>query len=237
VVWLLCTFLIDVPGCGKGYLGPGGIGDHGQYQGCTGGAAGYIDRKFFGVQHLYQEPTSQVMYQTGAYDPEGLLGCLTSIVITYLGVQSGRILVHYGPDRYSHTDRVGRWLIWGIVLGCSALLLCGGMQNGGWIPICKNLWSLSFIFATAGMTFVLLALFYVLIDVLKLWNGAPWYYMGMNSIVIYCFSEILQFYFPFTYDTAPNYTHAGMLVSNIIGVGTWMTLAWYWFRIKFFIKI
>jgi hypothetical protein len=32
---LLITFLLPVPGCPKGYLGPGGIGDQGQYRGCV----------------------------------------------------------------------------------------------------------------------------------------------------------------------------------------------------------
>jgi heparan-alpha-glucosaminide N-acetyltransferase len=40
LIYLLVTFLLDVPGCGRGYLGPGGIGDEGKYFHCTGGAAG-----------------------------------------------------------------------------------------------------------------------------------------------------------------------------------------------------
>lgn len=37
IVWLLTTFLLNVPNCPKGYLGPGGKHDHGKYQNCTGG--------------------------------------------------------------------------------------------------------------------------------------------------------------------------------------------------------
>ncbi len=44
----------------SGYLGPGGIGDFGQYQNCTGGAAGYIDRWLLGNNHIYQTPSSRV---------------------------------------------------------------------------------------------------------------------------------------------------------------------------------
>ncbi|KAH3693370.1 heparan-alpha-glucosaminide N-acetyltransferase [Pelomyxa schiedti] len=68
-LWLLLTFLLNVPGCGKGYLGPGGIGDWGKFSNCTGGAAGYIDEVIFGTDHIYQWPTCQEIYDTGAYDP------------------------------------------------------------------------------------------------------------------------------------------------------------------------
>ena len=41
---------------------------------CVGGAAGYIDRQFFGIKHIYSNPTSKAVYESGAFDPEGLLG-------------------------------------------------------------------------------------------------------------------------------------------------------------------
>lgn len=81
------TFGLNVPGCGRGYLGPGGIGDDGAYTDCTGGAARYIDMQIFGEDHIYGSPTCAVTYQTGAFDPEGTLGSLLSIVLCYLGVQ------------------------------------------------------------------------------------------------------------------------------------------------------
>ena len=46
-LWLLLT-------CVRGYLGPGGLHDGGATLNCSGGAAGYIDRQFFGTEHLYQ---------------------------------------------------------------------------------------------------------------------------------------------------------------------------------------
>jgi hypothetical protein len=83
---------------------PGGIGDYGKYMDCTGGAAGYIDKKIFTEDHIYNSPTCQrtplppplfllcvkvpfltwtlvttALYHTGSYDPEGTLGNLTSI--------------------------------------------------------------------------------------------------------------------------------------------------------------
>ena len=53
--------------------------DDNQHDGvdCIGGAAGYIDRKFFGVSHIYSNPTPKSVYGKnliGPYDPEGFLG-------------------------------------------------------------------------------------------------------------------------------------------------------------------
>ncbi|XP_038181656.1 heparan-alpha-glucosaminide N-acetyltransferase isoform X2 [Arvicola amphibius] len=91
-IWLALTFFLPVPGCPTGYLGPGGIGDLGKYPRCTGGAAGYVDRLLLGDSHLYQHPSSTVLYHTEvAYDPEGILGTINSIVMAFLGVQSGPV--------------------------------------------------------------------------------------------------------------------------------------------------
>ena len=104
---------MDVPGCGRGYLGPGGIGDFGEYMNCTGGAAGYIDMQILGINHIYGSPTCQGVYLTGAYDPEGILGNLTSIYLCFLGVQLGRILSTYKD----HKGRLIRWVAWGTLWG------------------------------------------------------------------------------------------------------------------------
>ncbi|CAF3898060.1 unnamed protein product, partial [Rotaria sp. Silwood1] len=37
IAWILITFLLPVPNCPTGYLGPGGKHDHGKYWNCTGG--------------------------------------------------------------------------------------------------------------------------------------------------------------------------------------------------------
>ena len=45
----------------RGYLGPGGLHDNASYINCTGGAAGFIDRDFFGTGHIYKTPTPKVL--------------------------------------------------------------------------------------------------------------------------------------------------------------------------------
>lgn len=55
-LWTLLTFLLPVPGCPRGYLGPGGVGSEGEHPKCVGGAAGYIDRQILRT-HIYHNPT------------------------------------------------------------------------------------------------------------------------------------------------------------------------------------
>eukprot|EP01112_Ceratiomyxa_fruticulosa_P015518 TRINITY_DN456_c0_g1_i2.p1 TRINITY_DN456_c0_g1~~TRINITY_DN456_c0_g1_i2.p1 ORF type:complete len:652 (-),score=106.89 TRINITY_DN456_c0_g1_i2:2-1957(-) len=235
VIWLMVTFLLYVPGCGRGYLGPGGIGNFGEYKDCTGGAAGYIDSLVFGPNHIYCYPTCMQMYRTGCYDPEGLLGYLTSIFLCFLGVTCGRIFHTYPGKK----DRIVRLILWGVFWGLFGSILCGFKQDGGWIPISKNLWSVSFIFVMAGTGFLMLCLCYILVDVLDVWNGAPFKYPGMNSIVVYCGSEILAFYFPFHFQMSENYNpqHSTMMLQNVVGVSVFVLLSYIMYLNKVFINI
>eukprot|EP00058_Branchiostoma_floridae_P004891 XP_002590379.1 hypothetical protein BRAFLDRAFT_76652 [Branchiostoma floridae] len=114
VIHLIITFLLPVPGCPTGYLGPGGplLGDGVEYLNCTGGAAGYIDRLILG-SHMYQTPTVRVFYKTKvAFDPEGILGSLTTIFNCFLGLQAGKILVYYKE----HSSRIIRWGLWAVLM-------------------------------------------------------------------------------------------------------------------------
>lgn len=139
-IWLLTTFLLEVPGCPKGYLGPGGLADEGKHWNCTGGAAGYVDFKIFGPRHIYDSPTCRDLYMTGSYDPEGTLGYLTSITLCYLGAQAGRVLVYYRE----HKQRIVRWVIWSLIIGLLGLTLCYGRKNEGYVSVecgvCMCVW-------------------------------------------------------------------------------------------------
>ncbi|XP_070185611.1 heparan-alpha-glucosaminide N-acetyltransferase-like isoform X2 [Littorina saxatilis] len=226
------TFGMNVPGCPTGYLGAGGDAAHGQHRNCTGGAAGYIDRKVFGDSHIYNNPTCKEIYHTTVpFDPEGLLGTLTSVFMCFLGLQAGKIL-------FIHKDwvqRYVRFLIWGIALGVIAGVLCKFSKDDGWIPINKNLWSLSFVIALAAMAFVLLAFCYLLIDVYKVWSGAPFYYAGMNPILLYVGHELLTGRFPVSFDVVV--THPAQLAMNLWGATFWVLVALYLYYKGIFISV
>lgn len=227
------TFLMPVPGCPTGYLGPGGLHDNGTYFNCTGGSARYIDILVFGRQHIYQNPTCKNIYGcTEPYDPEGLLGCITSIFIVFLGVQCGYTLLTFSGWQ----DRCKRWLAWSLMLGIVAGALCGFSKEDGAIPINKNLWSLSFVIAMAATAYLLLTLMYWLIDVSHLWSGSPLFYAGMNAILLYVGHEVCEEFFPFSWVPFTQ-SHAELLAMNLWGTSLWIIVAYVLYRKQIFLAI
>jgi heparan-alpha-glucosaminide N-acetyltransferase len=179
LVWLLITFVMPVPGCPTGYIGPGGLHENASHVNCTGGAAGYLDRQILGYYHVYSSPTCQDVYKTEIpYDPEGLLGSLTSCLMTYLGVIAGHIFIHYKEP----SKRVMRFISYGIIYGVMTLILTKASKDDGWIPINKNLWSISFILAIASIALPVLSVLYLIVDVRGWYSGVPFIFPGKNSI-------------------------------------------------------
>jgi heparan-alpha-glucosaminide N-acetyltransferase len=232
LVYVLITFVGKAPGCPRGYIGAGGIEQNGDYAECTGGIHRYIDIQLFTYDLIYHFPTCKSLYQCQAYDPEGFVGVISACTLTYLGLMAGRCVVQFD----NHKSRLNRWLCWAVVLLLLAGGLCGFSKNEGVMPINKNLWTTSFVFVTAGGGLIMLSITYVFVDVLKIWDGAPFRYMGMNSILIYIGHDILGGFFPFSYQTDST-SHARQLQMNLIGVCCWAVLGYYFYRIKFFLKV
>ncbi|XP_030060837.1 heparan-alpha-glucosaminide N-acetyltransferase-like [Microcaecilia unicolor] len=234
-VWLCLTFLLPVPGCPRGYLGPGGIGDDGKYPNCTGGAAGYIDKYLLGSNHVYQYPTCKTLYKTTEpFDPEGILGTINSIVMAFFGLQAGKIILIY---RKSPLSILKRFLIWAILLGIISAVLTKCTQDEGFIPINKNLWSLSFVSTLSSFSFIMLGLMFYIIDVKHWWNGQPFIFPGMNSILIYVGHSLLGSYFPFNWEMKFWTSHAEPLFQDLLGTSLWVFIAYILYRKKFFLKI
>uniref|UniRef100_A0A6P7H1W1 Heparan-alpha-glucosaminide N-acetyltransferase-like isoform X1 n=1 Tax=Diabrotica virgifera virgifera TaxID=50390 RepID=A0A6P7H1W1_DIAVI len=226
------TFLAEVPGCGKGYIGPGGLGDHGKLENCTGGVAGYIDRQLFG-NHLYSDHNLEKVYEIeNKFDPEGFLGTLTSILTVYLGVQAGRILRTYQDVR----GRMYRWIAWGIILGLLGGGLCTFSINDGPIPLNKKLWSLSYTFVTAGMAFLIQAGLFLFVDILRKWGGRPLFYPGMNPIIVYVGHELMKNTFPFGWKPTV-ITHGTYLFMNLWGTFLWFCISIWMYKHNIFFKI
>ena len=225
------------PDCPRGYAGAGGLANDGNHEECTGGIHRYIDTQLFGADHIYDQPTCKRLYECQSYDPEGALGALTAITVTYIGLMAGRALQHYpGGTERAHWSRLSRWVGAGLVLCFIAGCLCEFAQEGGAIPVNKNMWSTSFGLVTAGGGLLGLSLCYLFCDVLKLWSGAPFNFMGMNSILLYCSHDVFSEFFPFSYDTNET-SHEQLLVCNMIGTGCWLVLSYYFFKTGFFWKL
>jgi len=232
VVFLSLCLGAQAPGCPRGYNGPGGISDESAYSGCTGGIHRYIDMHAFGYLFIYHHPTCRELYACPPYDPEGLLGVLSACSLTYLGLMTGRVLLHFKE----HWERLAIWLGSSAWLLLFAGILCGFSQNEGLIPVNKNLWSTSFCLLTAGGGLVGLSLCYVLVDVWRVWSGTPYLQLGMNSILIYCGHSLLANYMPFSY-MVYHVNHGSLLLCNSVGVLSWLLIALYLHHIRFFVKI
>jgi len=121
----------------------------------------------------------------GDRDPEGLLGVVPAIATALAGAVTGRLLKNERLSGYVKT-----------LIMVIAGLACLGL---GWLwnlefPINKNLWTSSFVLHCAGWSLLLLALFYLVIDV---WRLRAWtlffVVIGSNSILIYMAQQFVDF--------------------------------------------
>lgn len=257
VYFCLQSFLVLDEGCPAGYIGAGGLADNGKYSGlgCTGGAHRKLDGLIFGFHHVYHynnangipmsSATCDDVYHCDVHDPEGFLGSLSAMWMCWLGLQAGRVLVNYkhlgnGPKGIKATHRpfLNRWLTWSAILCLLGGILCGFKKEGGLIPVNKNLWSPSMVLVLAGFAFFNLSFFYTIVDVYKLWSGAPFMFMGSNSILIYFGSESFDSNLPFKVFLGGGPTnHAEQLASNVIGVISWIAVARYAYLKEWFLVI
>lgn len=239
LIWLITihlavTFLLYVPGCPKGYLGPGGLHMHSNFSNCTGGAAGYIDRFAFGEKHIYQHPTSQSVYHsTQPFDPEGLLGTLSTCITVYLGVIFGRTILYFNSTKV----RMVRWLIQAAIYGIVGGILCSWSKEEGVIPVNKNLWSLSFVLVTASLAFFVLSILFLVIDHFQLWSGAPLRQAGTNALLLYVGHIMTKSTFPWSWKPQDVTTHNEYIAMNTIGTCLWLLIAVFLERNSVFITV
>ncbi|KAI9202443.1 uncharacterized protein BJ171DRAFT_180359 [Polychytrium aggregatum] len=146
---------------------------------CT--SQSFIDRLVFGQSHLYGGHV---------FDNEGILSTLMAILTGWIGV-----LVGVGLLRCLHVDYTdGRWRIkvmQKMVASGLIFIIVGTILNQlGWIPVSKNLWSLSFVLVSGGISLMLLTLIYVIADYSDFKYGStPFVALGRNSLLIYICSE------------------------------------------------
>jgi len=222
--------------CPPGYQGPGGLERHGELLNCTGGAAGYIDRLILGDNHMYHGSTARPIYKHSMkIDPEGILGITTSIILTEFGLISGRIML----KAKTHYTRILRWFMFSCAAGILTifLTLLGDSNSQGFIPVVKNLWSLSFVSATAGIALLTFTVFYLLIDTTETWkNGFPFHFAGANPILLYISASIFGGYLPFWYSVDES-SHAWLLVRSCTTTTLWLLIAIYLYKKKIFMTL
>ena len=121
----------------------------------------------------------------GDHDPEGLLSTLPAIASCLLGVFSGRLLLD--PAR-PPKQKV-------LLLATAGALAVGlGLLWGLQFPVIKRIWTSSFVLVAGGWSALLLAGFYLVIDV---WSRRAWamplVWVGANALTIYLISNVVDF--------------------------------------------
>lgn len=113
----------------------------------------------------------------GMYDPEGILCILSATAITLMGTVAGHILRN---AEYKDNSKVIRLIVIGVLSIVFALIL------SSFYPIIKKCWTSTFNLLAGGIGFVLIAVFYWIIDVkgLKKWSFF-FRVIGLNSIFTY----------------------------------------------------
>lgn len=132
-----------------------------------GNLAHYVDRVVLGSFNYARTKT---------WDPEGIVSTVPAVATTLFGILAGRIL------RFRN-----RLILVGI------LLVLAGLICDHWLPINKKLWTSSFALFMAGLDFVALAVLIWLIEERGYQRFVrPFQILGMNAIVVYMVSELLE---------------------------------------------
>ncbi len=155
---------IPVPGFGAGDYRP------------LGNLTRFVDQKLLiGRPHFAE----------WGFDPEGILSAIPAVGSCLLGVFCGQLLERKDWSNARRTAAIA-------VLG--AVCLAAGYSWGDSFPIIKNIWTSSFVLAAGGYSCLLLAAFYLVIDV---WGFRAWAFpfvvIGANPLFIYLVSEVLSF--------------------------------------------
>jgi predicted acyltransferase len=113
-----------------------------------------------------------------------ILSSLTFAATVLLGVMSGHLL-------RSKTSPQRKALLL-LASGIAGVML--GLVTSIWFPIIKHIWTSSFVLFSAGLSYLLLALFYWLTDMLGYRKWAfGFVVIGMNAILVYMVTRLIDF--------------------------------------------
>lgn len=195
-----------------------------------GNAGSKIDTMMLGDNHLYHG-------EGVAFEPEGILSTLPSIVNVIIGYLAGRFMQKKGNGY----ETIARLMIWGATLAFLAY---------AWnltFPVNKKLWTSSFVLLTTGLDLAILG---ILIYIIEIKNERKWTYFfqvfGKNTLVLYLVSEvgvILLYTFGLYHAIYANVFEpiAGEYMGSLLFAVSWMLVCWavgYWMdKRRIYVKV
>ena len=166
------------------------------------------------------------------------INCVPTAAHTIWGAVCGKVLL----SNSASSQKVKTFLISAVV----CLLIGYGLDLFNITPIIKRISTTSFVFASGGWALAALAFFYWLVDVKKVQGWTKFFIIvGMNSIFIYLFAEVLKGWladfvkiFSFGFLAPLGVEEAVLnLLTALITLGLMWGLCYFLYKKKIFFKV
>lgn len=167
------------------------------------------------------------------FDNEGLICIISATSITLLGGLTGLFIKEKNFSEYKK--------IWIMILTGMVLIIIAELVSPVY-PIIKRCWTSSYVLLAGGISIVLMALFYLLIDVLK-WQKWTFFFriIGMNSIFVYLFVRFINVKYIATSITGWSESflsaEAFQLCSDSVAIGIIWFVLYYMFKKNIFLRV
>jgi heparan-alpha-glucosaminide N-acetyltransferase len=134
---------------------------------------------------------------------------------------------------------------WMMVAGVLALAVGWGLGEAGICPVVKRIWTPSFVLYSGGWCLLLIAAFYLVMDVWKIRFWAfPLVVIGLNSIAAYCMVHLMDGFIRtalLTHVGTKNFEYFGKEYKTLVLGGATLLVLWvilFWMhRRKIFLRI
>ncbi len=177
----------------------------------------------------------------GDHDPEGLISTLPAIANCLIGVFAGMLLLN---GRQKPWQKAALLAVSGCALAGLGWAWAHPFAAVPWLefPVIKKIWTSSFVFVACGYASLLLAAFYVVVDVIgwRRW-AMPFVWIGMNPITIYLLAEMGAFEFVARRlvggDLNKKFHDFGPLVLAVVSLLLVFAFAGFLYRRKVFVRL
>lgn len=170
----------------------------------------------------------------GTWDNCGILGTFPAVVSALLGVFASFLLMNKSFDDMKKVN---------YLIGGGLILVIAGYLWSIQMPIIKRIWTPTYVLVAGGYSFILMGLFYWVIDILHFKKWTPIFvWIGVNPITIYVGRNVFDFN-----DLARRFVGGDIaqavgddlayLLLNIVSVGLSLILLKFLYDRNIFIKV
>lgn len=168
----------------------------------------------------------------GTYDPEGILCSLSATGVSLMGTLAGHIL---------RNRKTSDWQKIGYLSAIGAGFIVLALACSPFYPIIKKCWTSTFSMLAGGISFLLMAFFFLVIDHWKI-RGWAFYFriIGMNSIFIYLFVRIIDMLHVTTFFfgwLALPMGDTGQFLLLLLGLAMMWGLLYFMYKKKIFLRV